>query len=170
MSVGFQHAEQRDANALRTPSETGSTCDTDSCGRLNRANPRENQLPVRVFDAQPSLTSTSSHTVHTPDSDGVLLRDLETAERSWSIFRRALTNAQGFILRAIREWALKVGLVFFPPKQPWLNGNNESSTRQLQNEFFSDNRVVCLELNRPGFNGDAVYVILANSCGRLAPA
>ena len=25
-------------------------------------------------------------------------------------------------------------------------------------------------VNRPGFNGDSVYVISANSCGRLAPA
>jgi hypothetical protein len=27
-----------------------------------------------------------------------------------------------------------------------------------------------IDVNRPGFNGDSVYVISANSCGRLAPA
>jgi len=94
VSVGFQHAERRDATALSTPSETGSTCDTDSSGRLNRADPSEDQLPVRVFDAQPSLTSPSSHTVHTPNSDGVLRRDLEPAVRpKWTIIVLTLTSS-----------------------------------------------------------------------------
>ena len=79
MPVCFENPKWCNAAALGTPPEPGRTCDTDSSSCLNRADTGQNQFPIFVLNTEPSFTSTSSHDFHTPNSDGVLRRDLEPA-------------------------------------------------------------------------------------------
>lgn len=65
--------------------------DASSPCRLDRPHASEDDPPILVLHAEVSFTSTSSH-VHTPNSGGVLRRDLEPAWQKWPHFRLALTS------------------------------------------------------------------------------
>ena len=90
--IRFRHPQRCNTAAFGTPPKAGRAGDTDSSGCLDRANPGQDQFLVLVLNAEPSFTSTSSHNFHTPNSDGVLRRDLEPAWRYWPCFQSALTE------------------------------------------------------------------------------
>ena len=109
MPVCFENPKWCNAAALGTPPEPCWTCDTDPSSCLNRADTSQDQLPILVLNTEPSFTSTSSHAFHTPNSGGVLRRDLEPAEQAgcvflvpWSPSRVSIRRFERFLFRRPR--------------------------------------------------------------------